>query len=56
MNRDIFAMGNGCQCTGMPPPFPPLSVCASKPCSGSPLFYINSWVMIWPVYYQLVGS
>ncbi len=41
----------------MPPPLL-LPVCASKPCSGSPLFYINSepWAMIWPVDYQSVGS
>ena len=36
----------------------PMGVCnrAGESSSGSPLFYINSWAMIWPVVYQSVGS
>ncbi len=35
----------------------PMGVCdrAGEPGSGSLLFYINSWVMIWPVNYQSIG-
>jgi len=34
----------------------PLGVCdrQGSPGSGSPLFYINSWAMIWPVDYKMV--
>ncbi len=34
----------------------PRGVCDSQgsPGSGSPLFYINSWAMIWPVDYKIV--
>ncbi len=34
----------------------PMGVCdrPGEPVSGSPLFYINSWAMIWPVDYQSI--
>ena len=37
--------------------FYPLGMCNSQrsPGTGSPLFYINSWAMIWPVNYNKDG-
>jgi hypothetical protein len=36
----------------------PLGVCDSQgePRSGSPLFYINTWAMVWPNDYQALGT